>query len=178
MSTARRYIPHYTLADYAQWDGDWELWQGIPVAMTPSPFGPHQHCSFRIARALWSAIEAAKCEAAVLQDVDWIIADDTIVRPDVLLLCGDVPEGHVTQTPALIVEILSPSTADRDRNAKLSLYQDQGVDYYLMVDPIAKTLEAYHRGDQGRFESFDLANGYEFTICENCQIRWDGSSIF
>ncbi len=101
MSTARRYIPHYTRADYEQWEGDWELWQGVPVAMTPSPFSPHQNYSYRITRALWDGIEAAKCEAVVLQDVDWIISDDTIVRPDIFILCGDVPERHVTQPPAL-----------------------------------------------------------------------------
>ena len=122
MSTAGRYLPHYTVADYEQWEGDWELWQGIPVAMSPSPFGPHQNCSLRIARSLLAAIEAAKCQAVVLQEVDWIISDDTVVRPDVLVLCGGVPERHVTQSPALIVEILSPSTADRDRNEKLGLY--------------------------------------------------------
>jgi Uma2 family endonuclease len=178
MSTAPRYIPHYTAADYEQWEGDWELWQGIPVAMTPSPFGPHQNCSFRIARSLWAAIEAAKCESVVLQDVDWIISDDTIVRPDVVVLCGEVPEQHITQSPALAVEILSPSTASRDRNQKRDLYQDNGVDYYLIVDPDDNTFELYERNEQGEFQQRDPADAYDFTLCNDCHIRLERASIF
>ena len=178
MSTAPRYIPHYTRADYEQWKGDWVLWQGIPVAMTPSPFGPHQNCSYRITRALWDAIEAAKCKAVVIQSIDWIISDDTIVRPDILVLCGEVPERHVMQSPALIVEILSPSTADRDRNEKLRLYQDHGVDYYLIVDPNNYTVEAYERSDQGIFQQLQPEKGYEFTLCNDCRIQLNVESIF
>ncbi len=42
MSTVRKYQPHYTVEDYRQWKGDWELWYGTAVAMSPSPFGPHE----------------------------------------------------------------------------------------------------------------------------------------
>ena len=42
MRTASKYDPHYTVADYEQWSGDWELWKGTAVAMTPSPFGKLQ----------------------------------------------------------------------------------------------------------------------------------------
>ena len=33
------YKPRYTVDDYESWAGDWELWQGTAIAMTPSPFG-------------------------------------------------------------------------------------------------------------------------------------------
>ncbi len=46
------YIQRYTLADYAQWPRDWELIQGQPVAMTPSPGVSHQRTSLKIARQL------------------------------------------------------------------------------------------------------------------------------
>ena len=177
MSTAPKYIPHYTVADYQQWEGDWELWQGIPVAMTPSPFGPHQNCSFRITRELWAAIESAKCQAVVIQDVDWIISQDTVVRPDILLLCGDVPEEHVTEPPALVVEILSPSTAQRDQNEKKRLYHDNGVDYYLIVDPNDFSVEAYERNEQGQFQQIEPATTYEFILCDDCHIRLNMKSI-
>lgn len=178
MSTVPRYLPHYTVDDYAQWEGDWELWQGIPVAMTPSPFGRHQRCSLRLARSLLTAIEAKHCEAEVLQEIDWILSDDTVVRPDVLVLCGDAPAGHVTKPPSLVAEILSPSTADKDQNDKLRLYEDNGVDYYLIVDPDRNSLVAYMRNDQGRFSLVDPADPLVFTVCEDCEIAVDVASIF
>ncbi len=37
-----KYMPRYTIDDYKLWEGDWELIDGIPFAMTPSPFGKYQ----------------------------------------------------------------------------------------------------------------------------------------
>lgn len=177
MSTAPRYIPHYTRADYEQWEGDWELWQGIPVAMTPSPFGRHQAIAAKLVSLLVAAVESAKCNAVVMYEIDWIISDNTVVCPDIVIVCGDTPEGHVTEAPALIVEILSPSTALRDRNQKRDLYQDHGVKYYLIVDPNDVTIEAYHRNDLGEFQPLEPERGYEFTLCDDCRIHLDFSSI-
>lgn len=134
MGSAYRYLPHYTVADYQQWDGDWELWQGIPVSMSPSPFGPHQTVAVRLATTIQNAIDRDHCDAVVLAAIDWIVSEDTVVRPDVLVLCGGVPPRHVEEVPAVVAEILSPSTADRDRTAKFELYRDEGAKYYLMLD--------------------------------------------
>jgi len=35
------YREYYTKADYEQWDGDWELIDGIAYAMVPSPLVVH-----------------------------------------------------------------------------------------------------------------------------------------
>ena len=66
MSTAHRYLPKYTFEDYQQWKGDWELWQGIPIAMTPSPFGPHQRVAMRLATKLQNGVDVNQCHAVVL----------------------------------------------------------------------------------------------------------------
>ena len=42
MMTQPRYLPHYTYQDYCQWEGQWELIDGIPVARNPLPVIPHQ----------------------------------------------------------------------------------------------------------------------------------------
>jgi len=77
MSTAPRYLPRYTAADHAAWEGDWELVDGVAVAKTPSPFGPHAEKLSRLAAILWNAIDAAGCHATVLAELDWIVAADT-----------------------------------------------------------------------------------------------------
>ncbi|PAY15578.1 hypothetical protein CKO51_31115 [Rhodopirellula sp. SM50] len=85
MSAAPKYIPHYTVNDYLGWDGDWELWSGIPIAMSPSPFGRHQAVASRVAYELRKAIIESDCQAEVLPEIDWIVSDDTVVRPDVVV---------------------------------------------------------------------------------------------
>ena len=42
MNLAKKYPPSYTYEDYRLWEGDWELIEGVPYAMAPSPFGRHQ----------------------------------------------------------------------------------------------------------------------------------------
>lgn len=61
VSTAPRYLPHYTVADHAAWEGDWELVDGVAVAMTPSPFGRHAERLSRLANSFWNAIDATGC---------------------------------------------------------------------------------------------------------------------
>ena len=41
MTALRKFVPRYTVDDYSQWKGDWELWDGVPIAMSPSPFDRH-----------------------------------------------------------------------------------------------------------------------------------------
>lgn len=134
MSTAPRYVPNYTIADYQQWDGDWELWSGIPISMSPSPFGRHGQLATRVGALLTNAIDSIECNATVLLGIDWIVSDDTVVRPDVSVVCGGPPERHIEQAPALIVEVISEGTCDRDEIWKKELYEREGVDWYLLVD--------------------------------------------
>ena len=71
------------------------------------------------------------------------------------------PEGHrVEVVPDWVCEILSPSTASKDREIKMPIYAHYGVAYTWLVDPLARTLEAYElRGgmwaELGRFAGAD-----------------------
>ena len=149
MSTVPTYVPHYTVNDYEQWSGDWELWQGTAVAMTPSSFGRHQFVLVNLASELRSALRDTDWH--VLVEIDWRISDSTVVRPDALVLSGSVPDRHVEETPVLIGEILSESTAEKDRTAKLALYQAKGVQNYWLIDPDQEAVDCFVLGDQQRY---------------------------
>ena len=58
---------------------------------------------------------------------------------------------NVFPPPALVIEILSKSTAGRDRGIKYEAYQDHRVSEYWMVDPVAGVVEQYAlgAGDRG-----------------------------
>jgi Uma2 family endonuclease len=51
--------------------------------------------------------------------------------------------------PDWICEVLSPRTARRDRTAKSDLYLRTGVPHYWLVDPEARTLEAFELEEEG-----------------------------
>ena len=55
-----------------------------------------------------------------------------------------IPKDHRFEiVPDWLCEILSPSTAKKDRVVKLSLYAHYGVAHVWIVDPVAQTLEAF-----------------------------------
>jgi hypothetical protein len=57
----------YTLQDYLQWEGDWELIRGQPVAMVPSPSFEHQQVSAAIFRQLDESLDdCPHCQAVFL----------------------------------------------------------------------------------------------------------------
>lgn len=170
MSAADRYVPHYTLEDYQQWEGDWELWNGIPVAMTPSPFGRHSKLLVNAATAIKNAIDATGCKATVLAEIDWIISEDTVVRPDVVVVCGSEPPQHVESAPAVVVEILSDSTRERDTEYKRLLYRNNGVKYYLLLDPDTNELTGLLLNEAGEFSEVDRDQSLMLEICEDCQL--------
>ena len=183
MSTAPHYQPHYTIADYLQWEGRWELWNGLPVAMTPSPAGRHARLLVDVAALLKAAVDAAgaDCGATVLAEIDWIVADDTVVRPDLVIVCGAEPPGHVEQPPALAVEILSPATRQRDLTVKGDLYAASGVGWYLIIDPdwqgtsieprkpqTLATLLRLGGGSPPAYSEWPAAKPVE--LCDHCQL--------
>jgi Uma2 family endonuclease len=55
-----------------------------------------------------------------------------------------IPRDHRFEVvPDWVCEILSPSTAQKDRTLKLPLYARYGVAHAWLVDPLARTLEAF-----------------------------------
>ncbi|CAK0780279.1 Uma2 family endonuclease [Gammaproteobacteria bacterium] len=55
-----------------------------------------------------------------------------------------LPEGHRFEVvPDWVCEILSPSTASKDREVKMPIYARYGVAYVWLVDPLLRTMEAY-----------------------------------
>lgn len=176
MSTSARYQPHYTYEDYLQWEGDWELWFGTVIAMTPSPFGAHERIVTQLATQLNVSLEKNCPDCRVYAGLDWVAAEDTVVRPDVMVVCGEQPDRHLERPPALAAEVLSPSTAARDREHKAALYAEFGVRHYLILDPQAATLERFELSDQ-QYRAVDAANPV-LHLGEGCEVSLAVEELF
>ncbi|BBP42838.1 Uma2 family endonuclease [Thiosulfativibrio zosterae] len=170
--------PHYKLQDYELWEGRWELIEGIPYAMSPAPSIRHQSVSQRIALQLGNQLQNCQtCQA--LLPIDWRIAEDTVVQPDNLVVCGEVTGQYLTRAPEIIFEILSPSTASKDRNLKFELYEREGVKYYVIVDPETQVAKLYQRFADGRFVKQIDAEKQQFVFdLGECQLAFDFSLIW
>ncbi len=170
-------LPHYTYDDYAQWEGNWELIRGIPYAMS-SPMIRHQEISFNIGMQLHRLLEnSSTCKS--LMAVDWEIVEDTVVRPDNIVICGNNPdEKKIVVPPVLVFEILSPSTSRRDKIIKYGIYENAGVKYYCIVDPENECVEVFNMIGE-RFRSMEVAEAGMLTFdLGSCVIAFDCNEIF
>lgn len=99
-----QYIQKYTYKEYLHWEDNWELINGYPYAMSPSPLPNHQllgnKINFHFTRALLTANQISKCD--LLYESDWIINEDTIVKPDMMIVCGDYDDNKPIQTAPIL----------------------------------------------------------------------------
>ena len=82
----------------------------------------------------------------VFNNLDTFFDKDNQYMPDIIVVCNpDILEDDgVHGVPDLVVEVLSKTTADRDRNEKFVNYERYGVKEYWIVDPFMKRVEVYH----------------------------------
>ncbi len=182
MSSARQYHPKYTFAEYMQWEGNWELLYGTAVSMSPSPFGPHKKVVAKFVSQIDLAISIQKCKCVVYAGLDWIIQCNTVVRPDVMVVCGEQPPRHLERPPTLAIEVLSDSTSDKDRTVKRELYESQCVEHYLIVDPVFPAIQwlslmkkSYYTD---RSSQISLAEPFAITLDNGCNLLVDPRVIF
>jgi Uma2 family endonuclease len=170
------WLPQYTTADYQKWEGDWELIKGLPYAMSPSPMRKHQLIGGQFVTLVNNALANANqdCACEVLYEMDWIINDTTIVRPDVMIVCNTPPSDFVQVPPVLILEIFSAATRLKDRNVKFRIYEENGVPYYLMADPETQRLEIFELKDN-RYREVETST---FKITVGCRIALDLQKIW
>lgn len=168
---------HYTYDDYKLWEGDWELYDGIAVAMAPAPMRKHQSLESEIIYNLRDQLDDCEmCE--VLGEIDYKISDDTILRPDVVLTCGETNENYLTKAPEIIVEIISKSTAKRDEVYKFDIYEAEKVNYYIIVYPDDLIAKVYKLDEKKYDKQGDFSTEvYEFSET-NCGVHIDFERVF
>lgn len=142
MGTVVKILPHYTYAEYEKWEGNWELIEGIAHAMSPSPVPIHQHIANNLgAEFRFQLKQCNKC--AAYQPIDYRITDDTILQPDMLIVCEEITKKYLDFPPVLVAEVPSPATALKDRHTKYALYESQGIKYYIIISPDTEEAEVY-----------------------------------
>lgn len=172
MTHAVKILPHYTYEDYRLWEGRWELIEGIPYAMSPAPSPRHQWISANIKAELRKAIKNTGCQNCKVYDfLDVKINEHTILQPDALVVCKPIEQNYLDFPAALVVEVLSPSTALKDRNNKFYIYQTQKIPYYLIIDVDKNEIEIYQLDEAGNYIAVPYNPGqpFIFHLDPDCQ---------
>jgi Uma2 family endonuclease len=140
----------------------YELLDG-ELVMVPSPSEYHQRLSCNLAFLLWQYIKKQDLGRIYHAPLDVVLGEGSrreIVQPDILFIAKDrysiITAAEIQGAPDLVIEILSPATAERDRTYKSTSYARYGVKEYWLVDPDTRTIAVLILGAQG----FDLFATY------------------
>ena len=140
-------LEYYTYADYLTWDDDvrCELINGVVYKLeTPSLF--HQMILGEIFLQIYKFAKgtANKVFYAPLDvRLNPHTRDDTVVQPDILVVCDKekVDKYGIIGAPDLTIEVLSPSSIQHDVIRKQRIYREAGVREYWIVNPESKELD-------------------------------------
>jgi len=125
-----------------------ELIDGKVIAMSPCPLFKHVQIARNITHIFYHYLKGKKC--VVIQDgFDVHLSKKDVFRPDMMIVCdhSKIKSDGVYGAPDLVVEVLSRSTAHRDKGYKKDTYAKSGVREYWLVDPVNESIEVYLNSD-------------------------------
>lgn len=143
----------------------YELFDG-KIFVSPSASQRHQWASQLLNRRLDRFVETHNLGRVYAAALDVRLDHDVIVEPDLFFVRFGSPADNITTTwiegaPALVIEILSKSTASRDLRRKRELYEKYGVEEYWIVDIARQSITALQLVG-GNYQPIALLNG-QFT---------------
>ena len=165
MSLPERKHPGYTLDDWKDWEGRWELIHGVAYDMTPAPNLAHQTFSSELHVAIGQALQqearrgSGRGGCRIFSAPTDVFLGGDVVQPDLLVVCdpAKLSDRGIEGAPDLVVEILSPATAQKDLTTKRWRYEAAGVPEYLVVYPDERRAELMRLGPNGLYQTLARA---------------------
>jgi Uma2 family endonuclease len=143
-------LPHYCTPDLVrQLPDDGNRYETVhgELLVTPAPGGRHQDVLFRLIRVLDHYLAEHGIADLLGAPADLSFDGDALVQPD--LFVADLGAFHRSgawadiRTLYLVIEIVSPSSAQVDRFTKRRLYQEQRIPEYWVVDIDQRQIEVW-----------------------------------
>jgi Uma2 family endonuclease len=158
----------YTYDEYLAYERDsglkHEYDDGLIAAMAGGS-RRHNALASRVTAALENA-RASDCVAFQSDQKLRVLATGRTTYPDASIVCGPIegdpadPSGSTITNPNLIVEVLSPSTAEEDRGGKWQHYQlIPSLREYVLVSQWPPRIELFRRLSSGSWEYRDVTEG-------------------
>ena len=125
----------------------YQLIEGELYAMSPSPRYFHQAIIWNFSQIFGRYLERHPVGRAFMAPFDVYLSENDVVQPDVFFVANDrmksVEEDGVHGAPDLVIEVLSPSTAQLDKKQKRRIYARAGVKELWLVDPLLLQIQRY-----------------------------------
>lgn len=136
---------------------------GGDLFVAASPSITHQRLLLRLYRAFFDTLEVSAWGEVFLAPLDVVFSDFDVVELDLLVVRAArrdaLTSTHVTITPDIVVEVISPFSRRHDEVTKLALYAEYGVPEFWLADSIKHTLRGLTLRDGAYGEIAPEADG-------------------
>ena len=142
-----------TYEDYLNTPVD-ERWELLLGELIPAPKRNtlHQRTVGNLTFSLYPFVEEKGLGEVLFAPFDVVLSRTNVLQPDLLFVSRDqqsiITDVNIQGAPALVVEVISPSTASKDRELKRCIYAEHGVGEYWLVDPDARTISVMSLQDR------------------------------
>jgi Uma2 family endonuclease len=147
--------------------GHFEFLHGCIVAEPPANW-PHGRIGGSVGARLGAFVEKRRLGLFFDSSQGFALPSGDTVEPDAAVILQDTWDAappprprFLRIVPDLVVEVLSPSTAWRDRSVKRKIYERNGVREYWLLDTRRREITVLVRGPAGRFETACAVTGDE-----------------
>ncbi len=144
----------FTYEDYcnAPEDKRYELHDG-DLILVPSSKEQHQNVVGSLFIAIALFVRERVLGRVYIAPFDVVLSETDVVQPDVIFVSQErahvITRNNSQGAPDLVIEVLSPATAHRDRTFKRALYARHGVNEFWLVDADARSIEVLLLGSHG-----------------------------
>ena len=137
------------------------------MALAPSPTTRHQTIIVQLFLVLHQFVNEHNLGRTWVAPLDVVLSNHDVAQPDILFVsnerAGIVTEANIQGAPDLVVEVVSPSTAEYDRGYKQLLYGRHGVREYWIVEPHPGVVEVLTEGAEGLVRQTVYRRGQTLT---------------
>jgi Uma2 family endonuclease len=180
MSVAVKKMTYWEFRDMEFDENDSNLYELLngEIVKRASPTLIHQRISRKLTFAFETYLLQKKCGEIFYAPLDVVLDGENAPQPDLVYVSNEnkqvlsEEELVIVGTPDLVVEILSPGTAKRDKTLKKEIYESFGVPEYWLVDPLYKTIEVYtlQNNRYALFAIFDTTDTLKSPLLPDLEI--------
>ncbi|MSU21170.1 MAG: Uma2 family endonuclease [Pedosphaera sp.] len=177
-------LPPLTVEDYRRLPETGPRYQLIEgdIFMAPAPNRYHQDISGNIQFTLQSYLEKYPIGKLYNAPFDVYLDEINAHQPDLVFISKQnysvLTDAGLEGAPDLVVEILSPKTADLDRKVKRRVYARSGVKEFWLVDPETTLVHVYYLQQDAEHPAATFGEKEEFASPHFPGLKIKGSRIF
>ena len=181
--------PQMTSAEFTEWEhqqeskyefANGEVYEVYGNGLTGGARREHNASSGNVYALLKNHLRATPCRAYIADMQVRVVATEDSFYPDVVVSCeAEALNAEITLTqPKVIVDVLSPTTANYDRSDKFQKYRlSPSLREYVLIDPHTKTIDIYRWQESGDW-LLAVADGERGLALTSLEFFADRAAVF